>query len=765
MASLRYKLFVPLFLVGALASIGFPYLTYVMVLDKLEHQAVQRMRTMVHSVNYAVESMDELSQLERFVMAVGGEDDIEVLAIIGGEPARVVTSSRFGWNGRQISDMASEIPLDAIAEAQRSGGERLLEEGEDHLRLLSPLYLNKTGRARAMWHSGLIMAVIDFGTVRHEAERDAVQASLLALGLILVLATGAVVTLRRVVLRPLRAVSAAMGRRTAGQRQAYAKVYADDELGELARTLNHMVDVLSDKEAQLRTLIDNVSGAVYQLKWQGNWRLAFMSEHLEELAGYPSSYLDGNFRFVNLIHPDDVGVLRALMQETTKARGSGYQLEYRIIHADGEERWVLDRVRLVYDDSGRPLHADGILVDVTERHQQSELLREAKEAAEVASRVKSDFLATMSHEIRTPLNGVIGMASLLLDTELSDEQREYAETIDVSGNLLLALINDILDFSKIEAGRMELEEVAFELRYLIEETLAIVAPRAREKNLSLDWQAEAAVPRRVIGDAQRMRQVLLNLVGNAIKFTHDGSVEIRVRVREREGDALLLEVAVADTGIGISPGEMMRIFEPFSQADASTTRQYGGTGLGLAICKRLVDRMGGTVVVKSQPGRGSTFSFTVRLRVAPRRGVTTPAAALAVPALSEALRARRVLVAEDNEVNRRVVVHILKQLGFEPEAVENGRAAVEAFAAGTFDLVLMDCRMPEMDGFAATRVLRDQFDALVPIIAVTASASADDSRMCLEAGMDDHMSKPVTKDGLCAMLRRWLPTSNPPASS
>jgi TMAO reductase system sensor TorS len=388
-------------------------------------------------------------------------------------------------------------------------------------------------------------------------------------------------------------------------------------------------------------------------------------------------------------------------------------------------------------------------------------LREAKEAAEAANRTKSQFLANMSHEIRTPMNGVLGMIELLLSTELTARQRHYAETVQRSGETLLDVINEILDFSKIEAGRLEIEAVEFDCRQAVSDVVALLSERASRKGLVLMHRTERNVPEAVIGDPSRVKQVLTNLVGNAIKFTERGEVRVSMSLVEREGDACVLRFEVKDTGIGISPDALAHIFDAFSQADGTMRRKYGGTGLGLTIAKQLARVMGGQIGVDSMPGRGSTFWFTVRVpavRVA--RAESQAQAADAVPASFRG----RVLLAEDNPVNRELAVAMLEAVDLDVAVAVDGREAVEAVAQGGIDLVLMDCQMPEMDGFAATRAIRSAESPggrRVPIVALTANAMEGDRERCLEGGMDDYLSKPFKAPQLYALLARWLPAGEP----
>ncbi len=382
-------------------------------------------------------------------------------------------------------------------------------------------------------------------------------------------------------------------------------------------------------------------------------------------------------------------------------------------------------------------------------------LSAARDEALAASTAKSEFLATMSHEIRTPLNGVLGMADLLSDTSLTDAQREFVSTLRGSGTLLLTLLNDLLDFSKIEAGRLELERAPFDLRQMVRRSHALYLGQAQRKGLHLVVEVDPALPEWVSGDAVRLTQVLLNLVGNAVKFTSEGEVALRVvALPSTDADRVRLRFSVRDTGLGMSDEVRARLFQPFSQGDGSTTRRFGGTGLGLFICKRLVSLMNSEFEVESAPGRGSTFAFDLELgRAEPGVAAQPP------PEPAPARRVRgRVLVAEDDRVNRVLMEHLLKSLGVAPVFVCNGREAVEATRGGDFDLVLMDCHMPEMDGFAATRAIRanETGDRHLPVLACSAGVLHEEQVRCLEAGMDDFLSKPINHKRLEDALTRWL---------
>jgi len=646
----------------------------------------------------------------------------------------------------------------------------------------------------------------------------------------------------------------------------------------LAET-NRLSHVLVTNERRLRGIVNGVTDALIAVDGRG--AVASVNPAAAALFGFVADDLTGTP--VSRILPEYAGIAdapQATVVETTgrNARGGSFPVEFArgrdATHASGET--IL------------------ILRDITQRKVAEEAIRAAHDRAIEAAEVKSQFLATMSHEIRTPINAVVGMSELLLQTPLSDEAREYATTVRDSAESLLAIVNDILDFSKIEAGRMQIDSAPFSPVVAVENATDILAAAARKKGLSLSTYVESDVPLRVAGDADRLRQVLLNLIGNAVKFTAAGSVTVRAVVdRVEGGDTLGLRFSVTDTGPGIAQDAAEQLFEPFRQADQSTRRRFGGTGLGLSISRRLVELMGGTIGFDSSPGRGSTFWFTVPFtrvhegeerdradalrgarvllvdgeavarqvvdqyllawgasasstgnaahalelaRVAAERQApfdvvvadrrasgdafgfaarlhaldgceTVPivlltggeeavntqearahgfvavvrkpirqnvlhdtlVAALAdpsaagVPAAPEAVLSRSadrvlVLVAEDNPVNRRLALQQLKKLGFRADAVTDGREAIDAVAHGKYDLVLMDCQMPEVDGFEATREIRRN-EALrgghVPIIAMTANGLDGDRQACLAAGMDDYLAKPVQLAALRAVVERF----------
>ena len=530
---------------------------------------------------------------------------------------------------------------------------------------------------------------------------------------------------------------------------------------------------LRESEARYRTIFESMEDLYYRTDKDGI--IAVVSPSCFRLAGYEPGELIG--KPVSTVYMDPGGRQRLLSLLSEQRYVMDYEVDLK--RKDGRVLKVSVGAQLLFDERGEPDGVAGILRDISERKEAEEELRRANERlreatdransmafqAESANRAKSEFLANMSHEIRTPMNGVIGMTELLLDTGLTADQRLYAETARRSAETLLSLINDILDFSKIEAHKLDLEILDFDLSAVVQGTAEMIAVEARKKGLDLRCDIRPDVPLHLKGDPGRLRQVLTNLAGNAVKFTPSGNISITVSLdRETEATAAVL-FEVRDTGIGIPEEKQASLFSPFTQVDGSTTRKFGGTGLGLSISKQLVGLMGGRIGIESSEGKGSRFWFVVELEKQTSRYPAEKAATGTRGAesrnSSRAPRPGRILLAEDNVTNQLVGVTILKKLGYRVDVAANGQQAIKALKEIPYDVVLMDCQMPEMDGFEATRRIRSgdagESRLATPIIAMTARAMQGDREECLEAGMDDYLSKPVSPKSLVTILDKWLP--------
>jgi signal transduction histidine kinase/CheY-like chemotaxis protein len=502
----------------------------------------------------------------------------------------------------------------------------------------------------------------------------------------------------------------------------------------------------------LKEFQESASDWLWQTDAEGH--LIHVPERFAEVAQVPLPLLQGtSFTDVlEMLCPNDAATASnviALMEHHEPL----HEITLRVVAGGQDRRWSLT-AKPVADRDGQFLGYRGFGRDVTERWR--------AEKAEAENRAKSDFLAVMSHEIRTPMNGVLGLANMLLETKLDPEQRDAVATIRESGDNLQRILNDILDLSKLEAGRLEFEAIEFSPKMLVESVAAVIRTNAKGKGLGVKVEIDPGLPPALRGDVARIRQVLLNLATNAVKFTDHGGVTIAVACRSRRDLLAAVEWSVSDSGIGIDPDRLNRLFTNFAQADASINRRFGGTGLGLAISRRIIEQMGGKIAVTSTPGQGSTFSVTLVLPWSEAVVSDQDADRLEANDLKARIaalgRALRVLIAEDDTVNRMVVSKMLAEFEPEARAVTDGVEAVQAVSEGDYDIVLMDVRMPEMDGIAATKAIRamgGRFGRL-PIIALTANAFPEDVRLCREAGMSDFLAKPLRKPAMVAAILRAL---------
>ena len=538
------------------------------------------------------------------------------------------------------------------------------------------------------------------------------------------------------------------------------------EIRQINETLEQRVEErtkeLQDSESQNRALISAIPDLIFTNRRDGEFLTVHASDPAQLIAP-PEMFLHRSPRD---ILPDPLADRLITACANALESQSVQNLNYTL-SVDGQERHFEARIAPCTDES-----VITIVRDITERRRAEGELHQAKAAAEAASTAKSQFLANMSHEIRTPMNGVIGLTELLLSTELTEEQREYAELVKLSGRNLVQLISDILDLSKIEAHKVELDIRDFDLRAETTGTVNLLSLRALEKGLELGFQIDPDVPLLLKGDAGRLRQIITNLIGNAIKFTDRGSISLQVRTEAEDDMHATLRFLVRDSGIGITANKLETIFEPFTQADGSTTRKFGGTGLGLTISRQLAELMGGSVGVESAEGEGSMFWFSVVMEKQsdspplpapppPGEGIIASPGGGGLGKGHPGATANHLLLVEDDPTNRMVTQSILVKCGYQVDVAGNGREALTLLERNDYDLVLMDCMMPVMNGNETTAVIRDQASAVrnhaIPVIALTANAMREDRTSCLAAGMDDYLSKPLEIGDLLALLEKWLP--------
>jgi PAS domain S-box-containing protein len=528
---------------------------------------------------------------------------------------------------------------------------------------------------------------------------------------------------------------------------------------------------LRESEERFRGTFENAGVGIGHFDFEGRWLR--VNQRQCDILGYTREEIVRK-SIQDLTYPDDRASIERFHQ-LTRGEVPGYSLEKRYIRKDGTPVWTHITTSLQRDAAGTPAYVIAIVEDISERKRLEHELRQSKEAAEAANRAKDEFLANVSHEIRTPMNAILGMTELVLEMPLAEDQRQCLNTAKSAADNLLGVINDLLDFAKIEAGKLELDPAGFSLRAAVGDTVSALAMRAHKKGLELICNVQDGVPDALVGDAGRLRQVLLNLVGNAIKFTERGEVVVRVETADDltpgRGTAapqaeapsatgvVDLRFSVTDSGIGIARDKQERIFRAFEQEDTSTTRRYGGTGLGLSISARLVALMGGTITVESEPGRGSTFAFTAQFASQPHpTALAEPARELA-PVLKPGTTPRHILLAEDDEFSARYMERLLARRGHRVRIAKDGREALGRAAEGTFDLLMLDVHMPELDGFEVVRTIRERERTTgghLPVIALTARSRKEDRERCLEAGMDDFLTKPISASQLLAAIDRLL---------
>ena len=544
----------------------------------------------------------------------------------------------------------------------------------------------------------------------------------------------------------------------------YFEIYSNMEkiIDERTKNLAYKSVDLMKSEEKHRTILENIEDGYYEVDLAGN--LTFFNDATCRITGYPGDELMG---MNNREYTDEKNASK-LYREYNKIYETGIptkKLDWEIVKKDGTTGSLETSISLITGSGGQPIGFRGIIRDVTERKELERAILEKKRSAEEATKAKSEFLANMSHEIRTPLNGIIGMAELALDTELDDNQKNIFQTINTEAGALQDVINEILDFSKIEAGKFDIENIPFDLRATVEDVANSFSHRAEQKGLNYISFLSPNVPPRLIGDPARLRQIMVNLMGNALKFTHKGEVYFKGELVEELADRVKIRFSIKDTGIGIPEDRQATIFEGFTQADGSTTRKYGGTGLGTTISKQLAEMMGGEIGFESEEGKGSTFWFTALFgkREENEQIPATPDLVTGYSVAEDYRKEIRILLVEDYPTNQQVVMRHLSRAGYQVDLAEDGSQAVKAYKRKKYNLIFMDIQMPIMDGYAATQEIRkietrnleQSTIQSVPIIAMTAHAVKGYRERCLKAGMDDYIPKPVKRKELLAIAEKW----------
>jgi PAS domain S-box-containing protein len=529
-------------------------------------------------------------------------------------------------------------------------------------------------------------------------------------------------------------------------------VKAFSEIAQGKEKLRQTAEALKAAEERWHLALVGTNDGIWD--WEIEKDRVYISDRWKGMLGYaPDEIPNTTKSWVSLVHPEDLPEVNACLKAHLDGLTPFYTIEYRMRCKNGSYLWILARGRALFDASNKPLRFTGSHTDITEQKHAAEVVQQAREQAEAANQAKSEFLANMSHELRTPLNAVSAMSELLARSPIEESQRELVGTIQSSSKLLLRIINNVLDFSKIEKGQVQLERIPTDLSQLIRAIIAMQSAEAERKGLKLRYSIDPRLPAFILADPTCLQQILLNFMANSLKFTEFGSVSLDVDCIPAESRTRI-RFTVTDSGIGIPESMLDRIFDDFYQGDASMTRRYGGTGLGLAIARKLAALKGGEVGVESKLGEGSQFWFEMPLLVPETLPTKEPMRELS----ANPTHAPRVLLAEDNKVNQRVAFAILSRFGCVVEVVNDGVEAVQAFEQTEFDLILMDCHMPVLDGLSATRQIRAQSGrgATIPIIALTADVLGGIQQQCLEAGMTGYMSKPIEMQRIEELLAPWL---------
>ena len=748
---MRFKVLLPLCLVCFALMLSWSALIRGEAKRQFASRLHQAATLTAHAVANAAAGASRSDDLEHIVRSTAADPDVKLVVLAAGSPPRVVASSEPALVGADLADLLDRGICQEVETVLANGREvSHLHEATATADCCAPVSIASLDAGE---RNGAVVVHVESAGEAGIVAAWSWRSTFWIVVSIAFTAASAVWLFNRHVGRPIAVVTAAIR----DDRKPAEAARQDDEIGLLAAEIcraREASEAAARAAAVFTRALDRC--AIVSVTDAGG-TLTYANDNFRRLSGRPLAEIVGASH--GSFEPDERVAAYFEAMRTAVGAEELWRGKVKSLRADGTTYWTDMTIVPSFLADGTVEEFTAIRFDITDRKRVEDSLREARDLAEAASRAKGDFLATMSHEIRTPMNGIVGFAGLLLDTDLDADQREHATTILSSANALLAIVDDVLDFSKIEAGKLSLDVHPFNVRKAAHEVIGLMQATAKRKGLELGIEVAASVPDCLVADPMRVRQVLLNLVGNALKFTAQGRVDLRIGFT---GQPCSTRFEVSDTGIGMTEDTTRRVFTKFFQADSTMRRKYGGTGLGLSISKHLVELMGGAIDVESELGKGSRFWFSIPC--ASKAGcVLVPHAEAeplaAAPSVRPA-RPVRILLVEDNAVNQRLAVRVLEKLGCTVDAVSDGRAAVTASSERAFDLILMDCQMPDMDGFEATTAIRRRESGgpektRIPIIALTANAMHGDRERCLDAGMDDFVTKPFKAEELGAAIVRW----------